>query len=178
MKTRTWVVVLLVLSFIGLADASYLAQHAVTGAPLICDVGNLTGCNIVASSPYSRIFGVPIAIYGVIFYGLIFVLSALELVIADQLLRRILQGVSALGFVASVYFILVQLFLIGAFCIYCFISAIIAIIMLGCASRIEPLPKMRRTNAPFFKRSLSKSGPTVPFAPPERPKDFTMPPSA
>lgn len=176
MKTRTWVIVLLVLSFLGLADASYLAQHAVSGTPLLCDIKNISGCNIVAASPYSLIFGVPIAIYGVVFYGLVFVLSALELVIADQLLRRILQGISALGFLASIYFVLVQLFLIGAFCIYCFISAIIAIIMLGCATRIEPLP-MRQGGA-LLKRALPKQSAKVPFAPSQKPEheDLPMPP--
>lgn len=183
MKTRTWVIAILVLSFLGLADASYLAQHAVAGTPLICNIQNLSGCNIVASSQYSRVFGVPIAVYGVIFYGLLFVLSALELVIFDRLLRRVLQVISAAGFIASVYFILVQIFLIGAFCIYCFVSAVIAVIVLGCATRIEPLPLRKRDGGPaaapkppFYKKMLSKREPKVPFA--NGSKDLQMPPEA
>lgn len=177
MKPRTWVLVLLVLSFLGVADASYLAQHAVTGTPLLCDVQNISGCNAVATSPYSRIFGVPIAVYGVIFYGLVFVLSALELVIYDQLLRRILQGIAGLGFIASLYFILVQFFLIGAFCIYCLLSAIIAVVMLACATRIEPLPSLRQGGA-LVRKTLPKPGSRVPFAPGQRPerKDLPLPP--
>jgi uncharacterized membrane protein len=139
--TRTWVVIILVLAFFGLADSAYLAQHALTNTPLLCNVENLSGCNIVASSQYSRLFGLPLAVYGVIFYGILFVLSALEIVLVDRLLRRVLQGAALAGFIASLYFVTVQVFFIGAFCIYCFASVVISLSIIILASRIEPLRK-------------------------------------
>lgn len=149
---RIWVVLILVLSFLGLADSLYLAQHEITGTPLLCNIQNLTGCNTVANSPYSVILGIPLAEYGVLFYTILFVLAALELVLFDRLLRRILQGLSLVCLIASLYFLAIQIFLIGAFCIYCTASAIITLLVFIFATRIEPL---RRRELPV------QSGPVV-----------------
>ena len=140
---RIGVVVILVLAFCGLADSAYLAQHEISGTPLICNIQNLDGCNIVADSSYSRVFGVPLAEFGVLFYGILFVLAALELVLFDRLLRRVLQVVSLLGVISSLYFTSVQIFFIGAFCIYCSASALIALVILILASLIEPIRKQK-----------------------------------
>lgn len=138
---RIWVVGILLLSFFGLADALYLAQHELSGTPLLCNIQNLSGCNIVANSPYASLFGIPLAEYGVLFYVMLFVLAALELVLFDRLLRRALQAVSLICLLASLYFLVLQIFFIGAFCIYCTASAIITLLIFLSATRIEPMPK-------------------------------------
>lgn len=157
---RIGVVLILVLAFLGLADSVYLTQHALNGTPLLCNIQNLSGCNIVASSQYSHIFGIPLAEFGVLFYGIIFVLAALEIVVFDQLLRRALQVLSLVGVISSLYFTAVQVFFIGAFCIYCLASALIALLILILASFIEPIRR--------------KAPPQASFQPPPIP----MPPSA
>ncbi len=138
---RAGVIAILILAFLGLADSAYIAQHEMSGTPLLCDINNLSGCNIVVASPYSYLFGIPIAEYGILFYSILFVLAALELVIFDQLLRRALQAISLVGVIASLYFTLMQVFVIDAFCIYCLASALIALLILIFASFIEPLPR-------------------------------------
>jgi uncharacterized membrane protein len=143
---RACVVLILILAFLGLADSIYLAQHALNGAPLLCTIQNLSDCNVVATSPYSRIFGIPIAELGVLFYGIMFVLAALELVIYDQLLRRVLQVLALTGILTSLYFTLIQRFVIDAFCIYCLASTLIALTIFILASFIEPIK--RRTTPP------------------------------
>ena len=160
---RIWVVLILAFSFFGIADSGYLAQHEIDGTPLLCSVQNLSGCNIVATSTYSHVFGVPLAVFGVFFYGVLFVLAALELVFFDRLLRRLLQGISLIGIVASLYFSALQWLVIGAFCIYCTASTIIAILLFISAARIEPLPR-------YPRRSRSQS-PTIP------PSHLPMPPA-
>lgn len=142
---RIGVVLILLLAFCGIADSAYLAEHEIDGTPLICNIQNLSGCNIVADSSYSHVFGVPLAEYGVLFYAILFVLAALELVLFDQLLRRVLQGVALLGVFASLYFTSIQIFFIGAFCIYCAVSAALTLLVLVLASFIEPLRK-KKTN--------------------------------
>ncbi len=136
---RAGVVLILVLAFCGLADSAYLTQHELTGTPLICNIQNLSGCNTVAESQYSSIFGIPLAEFGVLFYSIVFVLAALELFLFDRLLRRLLQGAALVGVLASLYFTGVQIFLIGAFCIYCTVSALITLFILIFASLIEPV---------------------------------------
>ncbi|MEK7100802.1 MAG: vitamin K epoxide reductase family protein, partial [Patescibacteria group bacterium] len=92
-------VVLLVLSFLGLADAWYLTASAVNHTALSCDLGAvLDGCNIVAKSDYSFFMGLPLALYGVLFYVLVFVLAAAVLVVPAKLFY---QGLLALGAVGS-----------------------------------------------------------------------------
>ena len=136
---RIGVALILVLSLLGLADSAYLAQHEASGTPLLCNIQNLSGCNTVAASQYSRLFDIPLAEYGVLFFSILFVLAALELVIFDRLLRRVLQGVSLVGVIASLYFILIQAFVIQAFCIYCLVSALITLFIFILAGLIEPL---------------------------------------
>src|SRR3990167_9423720 len=127
---RFGVAVILVLAFFGLADSLYLAQHAANGTPLLCNIQNFSGCNIVAGSQYARIFGIPLAEFGVVFYGALFILAALELVLVNRLLRRLLQAMALIGILASLYFIFLQLFVIDAVCIYCVVSALITMFIL------------------------------------------------
>lgn len=157
---RMGVILILLLAFAGLADSIYLTQHKLSGTPLLCNIQNLSGCNIVASSQYSQIFGIPLAEFGVFFYGILFILAALELVLFDQFLRRVLQGVALIGVISSLYFTSMQVFVIGAFCIYCLASALITLFVLIFASMIEPLKRTPR-----------------PMLPPTSPP-FSMPPSA
>lgn len=144
---RWGVIFILVLAFCGLADSAYLAQHEISGTPLQCNIAHLSGCNIVAQSPYSHILGVPVAEYGLLFYGVVFALAALELVIYDRLLRRVLQGIALLGLLASIGFTLLQIFVIQALCEYCVGSATIALLIFIFATRIEPVRKRRPNEA-------------------------------
>jgi len=155
MKKRLGVAAILLLAFCGLADSLYLTQHAESGTPLLCNVQNLSECNVVAASQYSSVFGIPLAEFGVAFYVVLFILAALELVLFDQLLRRLLQGMAIVGVVFSLYFTYLQKFIINAFCIYCFASALITLLVLIVASMIEPLPRRAaQVNASALKGDL------------------------
>lgn len=148
---RIGVVFILLLAFAGLADSLYLTQQKLSGAPLLCNIQNLDGCNVVANSEYSMLFGIPLSEYGVLFYAILFVLAALELVLFDRLLRRVLQVISLISLIGSLYFTAVQIFFIGAFCIYCTASAIITLLIFIFATLIEPLKK--REQPPTFPSS-------------------------
>ncbi len=142
---RIGVVLILVCAFLGLADSVYLTQNEVAGTPLLCNIQHLTGCNIVAQSAYSYMFGVPTAEYGLIFYGLLFVLAAVELAVFNWLLRRVLQVMAIGGVTFSLYSVLLQFFVIHALCIYCLASAVLALLVFIFACFIEPLPPPQRT---------------------------------
>jgi uncharacterized membrane protein len=159
---RAGVVLILILAFCGLADSAYLTQHELSGTPLLCNIQNFSGCNIVATSQYSHLFGIPLAEFGILFYSILFVLAALEIVIFDQLLRRALQALSLVGVISSLYFTFVQMFVIDAFCIYCLASAIITVLIFLFASLIEPL-----------KRRVHHLHPAPP---PSTPPHLSMPP--
>ena len=138
---RIGVVFILFLAFCGLSDSLYLSKNEISNTPLLCTIENLSDCNIVATSPYARLFGIPLAEYGVGFFGFVFILAALELALFDRFLRRALQGISLIGVVASLYFTFLEIFVIQALCIYCLISAFIALLILIFAGLIEPVRK-------------------------------------
>ncbi len=137
---RVGVVFLLILAFFGVANSVYIAQHEKSGTSVLCGSNNLSDC-IVAANSYLYSFGLSPVEYSVLFYSIIFILAALELVIFSRLLRRVLQMISFVGVLAALYLTLVQVFIIDVFCIYCVISALIAFCMFIFASLIEPIRK-------------------------------------
>jgi uncharacterized membrane protein len=109
--------VLAALDVIGLAIASYLSIVELAGVTPQC--GPLHGCETVATSPYSRIGGVPVAVFGV---GLS--LALLTLALAWWRSNRYVlllahYGLSLAGVLFEVYFLSLQVFVIGAVCIWC-----------------------------------------------------------
>ena len=109
--------VLAALDVTGLLIATYLAVVEVGGGLPEC--GPLKGCAQVAASEYSRIGGVPVAVYGV-------VLSLVLLTTAIAWWRTNLYGLllahyglSLAGVLFEAYFIYVQVFVIGAVCVWC-----------------------------------------------------------
>ena len=109
--------VLAVLDLVGLLIASYLSSVELRGDLPYC--GPLKGCEEVALSEYSRIGGVPVAVFGV---GLSLILLALAVAwwrTNDGRLLAAHYGLSLLGVVFEVYFTYLELFVIGAVCVWC-----------------------------------------------------------
>lgn len=123
-----------ILALLGLADAWYLAQSAFNGAALACDINGLSGCNIVAQSEYSRLFGLPLALYGAVFYAFFFILSACVWFFHNRTLYHLLIISAVIGILSSTYFLYLQFFVIKALCIYCIASFFIALLLFGGAS--------------------------------------------
>ncbi len=144
MANRILLTLILVLAFLGIADSWYLTQSALSDTPLVCNVGGvMDGCNIVAQSPYSNPFGIPLALYGVFFYGLMFVLAALAFWRPRQVIFRSMNALGILGLLASIVFVCIQVFLIKAVCMYCFASAVISLficLLAGMLVRRAPAP--------------------------------------
>lgn len=125
MNRTTLTILLVLLAFFGIADAWYLTASALTDTALSCDLGAvLDGCNIVAKSEYSKIMGVPLAAFGVLFYSLMFVAAGLLFVFKNYLLDRALFWFVTIGALASIAFLFLQFVFIKALCIYCIASAV------------------------------------------------------
>jgi len=111
----------LIVSFIGLADASYLAFRHYQGLPPPC--GLLEGCETVTTSPYSLIAGVPVALLGALYYLAFFLLTFYLLDSGNEKIKLWLARGSVLGFIGSLYFVYLQFFVIEAVCLWCMLSA-------------------------------------------------------
>lgn len=134
MVTMTYITswAIIVLSFLGIADSAYLAEHSGSNPPPSCSLtGVFDGCRIVAESAYSHLFGIPLGVYGVVFYGTIFALAAFTLVTTFVYITRLLRIFAGIGALASAVFIYIQVFLIGALCLYCVTSAVISFLILA-----------------------------------------------
>jgi uncharacterized membrane protein len=68
---RRWPLISAALALVGLADSIYLWSSKL-GAPLICGVGS---CDVVNASPYSALFGVPVAAFGAVGYAVLLALA-------------------------------------------------------------------------------------------------------
>ena len=109
--------ILAILDVIGLAIASYLSVVEVGGGVPVC--GPLKGCETVAQSEYSRIGGIPVAVYGVV---LSLTLLTLALAWWKSNARGLLllhYGLSLGGVIFEIYFTYIQLVVIRAVCVWC-----------------------------------------------------------
>ena len=121
--------VMIVLALVGMAVAFYDSYAIYNGQLLWCPPP-INGCNEVAASPYARIFDLPVGYYGVVYYLYMFGLTAL--LAFDPLARGLRVGAvlyTALGVLFSIYFMVLQLGFIRAFCIYCLVSAVTTVLL-------------------------------------------------
>jgi len=109
--------ILVALDVLGLGIASYLSVVELRGGLPYC--GPLAGCETVALSPYARIAGIPVAVFGV---GLSLTLLSLALAwirSGRQVLLGAHYALSLLGVVFEVYFTYLEVAVIGAVCVWC-----------------------------------------------------------
>ncbi|MDW8290685.1 MAG: vitamin K epoxide reductase family protein [Armatimonadota bacterium] len=87
------------------------------------------GCDKVAQHPSSRLFGIPVAAYGTLFYLSFAVLCALRPsvpAVRQRLFAHLILLWGTTGFLFSVYLTYLELFVIRAICQWCVVSAVIA----------------------------------------------------
>jgi uncharacterized membrane protein len=106
----------------GLAIAVYLLYTRLTGGIPAC--AGSGGCETVALSEYSTFLGLPVALYGVGYSAVVLALALFWWRSGD---RRALLGAYGLGFLGLLvvaYLTYLEIFVIGAICIWCAAYAI------------------------------------------------------
>ncbi len=107
------------LALAGAVLTGYLAMVALNEtAPAFCSAGS--GCDVVQHSRWSRLFGIPIALWGFGLYALI-AICALFATTRVKSWRR-LWSLSLLGLAISVYLTLAGAIALDAFCAWCLLS--------------------------------------------------------
>src|SRR3989344_7702422 len=125
----SWVqITIFVLGFFGFALARHIYKHKDDNKhPVVCPIK--FDCHTVIHSDYSRFFGVPVEIFGMLYYALIsisyfffiFMPSAMPLFLVNFLIT-----LSLIAFLFSVYLIAVQIFILKKGCSWCIVSAFIS----------------------------------------------------
>ena len=123
-KLKNFALVFLVLSLIGFADATFLTVEHYRGVLVPCSL--IEGCEKVLTSDYAEIGGLPVAFIGSIYYLAIFLLTFLFLTRGQKRLLLAAGRLAVLGFIVSLGFVFLQLFVIKAVCLYCLASAVIS----------------------------------------------------
>ena len=109
--------ILVVLDVVGLLIAGYLSVVELGGGVPSC--GPLHGCETVATSEYSRIGGIPVAVFGVALSLILLTLALAWIRTDNPLLLDAHCGLSLIGVIFEVYFLSLQIFVIKALCIWC-----------------------------------------------------------
>jgi uncharacterized membrane protein len=113
-------VIAAILSLVGIADAVYLTAHHYTGEQVPCGVTG--GCEMVLSSAYATVYGIPLAFFGAIAYFTAFSLSLLTS-FGNYKLWNLFGIQVTLMACFSAWLIYVQAYQIQEFCQYCLVSA-------------------------------------------------------
>ena len=108
---------LVALDVVGLLIASYLSFVALQGELPYC--GPLHGCETVAQSSYSRIAGVPVAVFGVGLSLSLLVLAVAWIRSGRLALLGAHYALSLVGVVFEIYFTYIEVAVIGAVCVWC-----------------------------------------------------------
>ena len=115
------------LALVGLFMSIYLLlYHMGFYGVLVCGAGS---CETVQASKYANFLGVSVPAWGVAWYGAVFVLALMqqagraESSVAGRLLA--VASLGGLGF--SIYLTAIELFVLHAICLWCVLSAILAV---------------------------------------------------
>ncbi len=129
------VVAILVIAILGFADSAFLTIEHYRGVVPPCTTA---GCDIVLTSVFSAIWGMPVALLGAVYYllialGAFIFLEAKHIGKAAEshhfsILKWTLLA-TILGLLMSLWFTYVQIFILGSYCLYCLGSALTSVLL-------------------------------------------------
>ena len=123
------------LAALGLLITGYLSYVALAdAAPTLCSAGS--NCELIQKSHWSRLFGIPIAMWGFATYALIL---AASLIPATRMRRwRRLWTLSLLGVGISLYLTIIGIVALESVCLWCLASLATLVALLATASLRRP----------------------------------------
>lgn len=122
--TRRMIIAALALGGVGLA--TYLAMYKLGMiGTLACTVGS---CETVNLSRWATFLGLPVAVWGVGFYLVLFLvafLGTMDRFVNEAWVSHALLALTAWGVIFSAWLTYLELYVIHAVCVFCVISAIL-----------------------------------------------------
>lgn len=118
-------IVIIISTLIGLVDSVYLTWIKLAQQQAACSgFGN---CDLVNSSRYAELAGVPIALLGVISYLCIgiFILLENRTPFFKKNGNLMIFGISLIGFLYSIYLTYIEIAILKAICPFCVLSALV-----------------------------------------------------
>jgi len=124
MQRRTGDRLVLALAGAGLLIAGYLTLlHYDSSVPLACSAGSFVNCEVVLTSPSAMVAGLPVAVWGVAWFGVALVLAAVLLRDAatgeTPRLRTLSRAWGAAGLAGVLYLVYQEVGVVGKICAWC-----------------------------------------------------------
>lgn len=125
---RRKLLAILILSLVGIAVSAYaLKLHYTVDPSTFCNINDTFNCDVVNKSWASQIVGIPVALIGIVGYGLLALGSAWLMV--TQKLRALTWGAMVLASTGALGFALfltgVEAFDLNAYCVVCLASQVV-----------------------------------------------------
>jgi uncharacterized membrane protein len=114
-----WAIALLALAGAAVSSVS-LYHHYDTSPSSFCDFGANFNCDMVNRSIYSVVLGIPVALIGILGYGVLLVLATLYRAKAEVSLMLLVASLAGLGF--ALYLTYLEAFVLAVWCILCLSS--------------------------------------------------------
>ena len=121
---KAFAIAIAILALIGFGDATFLTVENILGAKVPCSI--IEGCEQVLTSKYANFYGIPIALFGSVYYLIIFLFSYISITRSDKKYLLLASSLTPLGFIVSIFLVFLQLVVIKAICIYCMLSALVS----------------------------------------------------
>ena len=126
-KLKRLAIAMMVVSFLGFVDATYLTVNRFLGASLPCTLTH--ACDTVTRSEYSTILGIPVVLMGVAYYLTIFFGAYFYWEYRSRTYFKATAALTIFGLIFSAWFVYVQLGILHAICQYCMLSALTSTIL-------------------------------------------------
>jgi uncharacterized membrane protein len=127
LTARRLMPIIAVVAVAGVAVSSVsLYHHFGTSKTSFCTFGQSFNCDIVNRSSYSTVFGVPVALIGIVGYLLILALATVYREKAETPVMLLIASVAGLGF--ALYLTYIEKFVLQAWCILCLSSLLLIFI--------------------------------------------------
>ena len=127
--TRRMIIAALALGGVGLS--TYLAMYKLGYiGTLACGTG---GCELVQMSKWATFLGLPVAIWGVLYYVALFVVAfagTMERFVDSPWISHALLALTSWGVAFSVWLTYLELYVIHAICRFCVVSAVLITVTL------------------------------------------------
>ncbi|MBX9768836.1 MAG: thioredoxin domain-containing protein [Bdellovibrionales bacterium] len=166
MTKRNSQIISLLVAFVSFCIYVYLTRnhyslvYGMSEGKSLCNISSYLNCDAVDASPYSRIFGVPIALLGALTH-IVLILSILagwsDNAAKAPLWRKASLLLAIFIATMSVVMGVITITKIAALCIFCLTLYILSFLQLFFVLKTTE-PKERELNADFF-RSVFRSGP-------------------
>ncbi len=154
--------ILALLSLFGIADAAYLTYEHYQQVTPPCTVNHLlpiaSDCGKVLRSSYSVMFGIPLAVFGIIQYSFLLLVIILLAVYRKKIFAYWVILQSMIGAIFSLYFMYIQIGILKSICTYCTLSALISFVIFFLVAKFffREKASLRLDIIAFFYQNIMK----------------------